>query len=257
MLESPFARGNSVIHRVSPPVRILAALFGAVVLATLSFLPSKLAGLGLSSIFLVMSRPPLRPLLRRFFSLWLFLLFFWLTVPFSIAGRALWSAGPFVFSSEGARLALGVSLTSCGMLALFLAFVASMGPAAFGEALERLYVPRRLVFLFFFSCCQAHILADEWSRLRAAAAIRGFVPSTSMHTYRTIGNMVGMTFLRSLERAERVYEAMLLRGFDGHFRCLARQSCGGRDIVFFIAVCAAFLGLAVADYRAWPLALPR
>ena len=31
------------------------------------------------------------------------------------------------------------------------------------------------------------------------------------------GNMVGQLFLRSYDRSERVYQAMLARGFDGRF----------------------------------------
>ena len=251
MFETPFASGNTVIHHISPPVRLLAALFGAIVLATLSLLPGKLAGLGISVGFLAASRPPLCPLLKRFCALWFFLLIFWITVPLSVSGNALWEAGPFIFSAEGVQLALGISLTSSAMLALFLALAATMPPAAFGEALERLHVPGKLVFLFLFSCCQMHILAIEWSRLRDAAVIRGFVPSTSLHTYTTFGNLIGMTFLRSLDRAERIHEAMLLRGFDGHFHCLARHTYHRWDIWFLIGSCAVFAVLAAVDHCPW------
>jgi cobalt/nickel transport system permease protein len=35
--------------------------------------------------------------------------------------------------------------------------------------------------------------------------------------FRTMGNMIGMLFVRSYERAERIYAAMLSRGYSGLF----------------------------------------
>ena len=37
---------------------------------------------------------------------------------------------------------------------------------------------------------------------------------------RVAGNMVGQLFLRSYERSERVYNAMVARGYKGHFYTL-------------------------------------
>jgi len=36
-----------------------------------------------------------------------------------------------------------------------------------------------------------------------------------MHTYRTYSYLFGMTLVKSRNRAERVHQAMLLRGFSG------------------------------------------
>ncbi|GAJ02568.1 unnamed protein product, partial [marine sediment metagenome] len=46
--------------------------------------------------------------------------------------------------------------------------------------------------------------------------------SSRLRQLRTIGNMVGTLFIRSYERGERVYAAMLARGFDGQCRTLKR-----------------------------------
>jgi cobalt/nickel transport system permease protein len=44
---------------------------------------------------------------------------------------------------------------------------------------------------------------------------RGFRKQTDIETLRTIGNFLGMLLVRSFERTQRVYDAMLARGYDG------------------------------------------
>jgi len=57
---------------------------------------------------------------------------------------------------------------------------------------------------------------------------------------RTIGNMIGTLFIRSYERGERIYAAMLARGFDGHSRTLNRLDFRRADAYF-----GASFGLAI------------
>ena len=64
--------------------------------------------------------------------------------------------------------------------------------------------------------------------------MRCFVPATTLHTYRTYGYMFGMTLVRSWNRATRVHQAMLLRGFDGRLIPLEQQTVGRSDIVFLV-----------------------
>jgi cobalt/nickel transport system permease protein len=60
------------------------------------------------------------------------------------------------------------------------------------------------------------------------------VPATNIHTYRTYGYLFGMTLVRSWNRAIRVHQAMLLRGFNGRLIPLAQQTVGRNDIFFLI-----------------------
>jgi cobalt/nickel transport system permease protein len=57
----------------------------------------------------------------------------------------------------------------------------------------------------------------EYQRIMKAVRVRGFRPGTNLHTYRTYGYILGMLFVRSYDRAERIRAAMLCRGFSGRF----------------------------------------
>ena len=54
---------------------------------------------------------------------------------------------------------------------------------------------------------------------------------------KTTGNMIGILFIRSYEKGERVYAAMLGRGFDGHIRTLESLKFRRVDVYFGIVFC--------------------
>ena len=63
------------------------------------------------------------------------------------------------------------------------------------------------------------------------------------------GSLIGHLLLRSMDRAERVYRAMVARGFDGEIRVLRRSSFRWSDWAF-VCGCLAFFVAA----RMWNLA---
>jgi len=53
-----------------------------------------------------------------------------------------------------------------------------------------------------------------------------------LRTIRTLSSMVGTLFIRAHERGEKVYRAMLARGYTGSVRSISRLHCGAKDWVF-------------------------
>ena len=190
------------------------------------------AALALSVAILGLSRPPLKQLCKRVALVNVFVLFLWLTVPLTMPGTPLLTLGPLTASHEGIALVWLATLKSNAILLTFLALVATMDSPTMGHALERLGVPTKLVFLFLFTYRYLHVIADEWQRLTTAARLRGFSPRTGMHTYRTIGNMLAMVLVNSFDRSGRVYQAMVLRGFQGRFISVVRFKARATDALF-------------------------
>lgn len=247
MFDEPFARGNSVIHRLDPRFRLAAAILGAVCLAVVRRPESAAWGLALAAGLLTLGRPPLGPLVRRVLTVNVFIAFLWLTVPVTMPGDFLTTWGPLSVSRQGVALATLVTLKSNAILLLFLTLVASMDSPTIGHALEKLRFPPQLVFLFLFTYRYIHVIADEHRRLNTAARLRGFTPRTNMHTYRTVGQILGMVLARSYDRSMRVYEAMTLRGFDGRFRSVAGFRATAQDCLFLAAMGVGLAGLTVLD----------
>ena len=61
------------------------------------------------------------------------------------------------------------------------------------------------------------VFLHEMKRMYRSMRVRGFHPSTSLETMRSMGNFFGMLFVRSFDRTQRVYDAMLSRGYNGRF----------------------------------------
>lgn len=253
MFDEPFARGGSFLHRVDPRFRLAVAFLCAVGLAIVRHPPVAALGLLFAVLLLALSRPPLGALVRRLLAVNIFILFLWLTVPVTMPGEPLALWGPFAFSRPGVLLTLLVTIKSNAIFLMFLALVATMDSPTIGYALERLRFPSKLVFLFLFTYRYLHVIADEWRKLHVAARLRGFVPRTNMHTYRTLGNMLGMVFVRSFDRSTRVYEAMILRGFSGRFQSVTTFRATFRDAAFAAAVLGCLVCLMAGDvYMEFP-----
>ena len=62
--------------------------------------------------------------------------------------------------------------------------------------------------------------------------IRGFQPRTNLHTYRSYAYLAGMLLVRSYDRGENVFQAMLCRGFHGVFYSLKTFSWRRQDGFF-------------------------
>ncbi len=97
------------------------------------------------------------------------------------------------------------------------------------HALRHLRVPGVLVSIISFMYRYLHVLVDETLRLlRAREARSARMPEidqdrkqrrraggTVFWRAKVAGNMAGQLFIRSFERSERVYQAMVARGYSG------------------------------------------
>lgn len=95
-------------------------------------------------------------------------------------------------------------------------------------AMRAIRIPRLLVSIFSLMWRYLFILADEVLRLnRARAARSGQAEGSAAKTggslawrARVTGGMAGNLFLRAFERSDRIYNAMLSRGYDGEIRSI-------------------------------------
>lgn len=103
------------------------------------------------------------------------------------------------------------------------------------HALRHLRVPRLLIAIISFMYRYLFVLADEASRMlrareaRSAAPPSGHGGGTLLWRAKIAGGMVGQLFVRSLERSERVYNAMLARGYRGQLLTMNPHLMRPRD----------------------------
>jgi cobalt/nickel transport system permease protein len=116
------------------------------------------------------------------------------------------------------------------------------------HALRHLRVPTLLVTILAFMVRYLSVLVDEVTRLlrarqaRSAASAQGKAGGSLLWRARIAGNMAGQLFLRSLERSDRIYSAMLARGFRGQYVTVNPHRMRRRDWLA-LGVALAALGM--------------
>ena len=112
-------------------------------------------------------------------------------------------------------------------------------------ALQKLKVPDVLVTQLLLLFRYIFVLGDEAARMGQARRLRSF--GRRGMGWRVYGQMLGQLLLRTFARAQRIYQAMKCRGFDGEIRVARRLHFGAADLVFTLAWSAAFVLFRLVD----------
>jgi len=244
ILTLPPAAAGSLIAGLNPCTRVVAAFAFALAAAAGGGLAAPVAGLALALLLAGLARLAPGRVLRRLLALEGFMAMLLLVLPFTVSGTPLFTMAGLTASAEGVRQALSIALKANAVAVAALALLGTMDMVTLGRALARLGLPDRFVTLFLFTVRYIDVLHEQYGRLRLAMRARAFRPSAGLHTWRSIGWLVGMLLVGSLERSERIHAAMRLRGFTGRFPRLDGQPAGALDWGFGAAH-AAWLGAMV------------
>lgn len=93
-------------------------------------------------------------------------------------------------------------------------FLLTLPPHSFGVALKGLPLPQGLQESVLLAGQYLEILLSEMKRMQRAAQCRGLSGPAGWLRYANAA-MIGSLYIRSLQRAERVYGAMIARGYQG------------------------------------------
>lgn len=244
MLSEAFIHGDSIPHRLDPRLRIVFTFVFSCLIAVSQDFTTLAAGLAVAVFLILLSRLPLLQIIRRLALINGFNLLLLLILPVTYEGTALFAIGHIEASREGALLAAQITLKANVIVIVFIALLATMSIATLGNALNLLRLPEKLVYLLLIAYRYVFVLEREYERLVTAMRVRGFKPGTNIHTYRTYAYLFGMILVLALSRADRVYQAMLCRGFQGRFYCLREFTFSGLDRIwlFLFALIIVLLG---------------
>jgi len=222
-----YIQGTSLVHRLDPRLKLVATL--AFVLVATS-LPVRawpafvlLAFLALGAV--LAARIPLGVALRRSSIALPFAGVVALSLPFTRAGQTLWSwpALGLSVTDEGLILFAAVLVKSWLSVLVSGLLIATTPFPQMIQAMRRLRLPAILTTILSFMYRYLFILVDEAGRLTTARAARSAGHGrTVWWRARVLGRMVGSLFIRSYERSERIYAAMLSRGFGDEIRASHR-----------------------------------
>jgi cobalt/nickel transport system permease protein len=230
---------DSFFHRLDPRTKLAAVFLFilAVALTAPTMWPVFVAYFLIIAALIVLSRVPILYVLKRSLVIIPFVL---LIAVFSAFFREGEVAGSFniwvwrVSVTYSGLQVLWTVLAKAWLSILGLILLTSTTPIAdLLKALEQLRLPRVMVMILSFMYRYIFVLNDEVMRMKQARDSRNF-GGRRLWQIKTIGNMTGTLFIRSYERGERVYAAMLSRGYDGQSRTLHCLNFGLPDLFFGI-----------------------
>jgi cobalt/nickel transport system permease protein len=164
-------------------------------------------------------------------------------VPFVRGGEQI-DLGPVEVSREGLTTFFAVSSKALiGTVSAVLLGATTTFPDVL-HGLERMRAPRLLTLIAAFMYRYLFVITGEVRRMRVALASRGYRPRHALQAA-AIGRVATALFLRTFERGERVYVAMLARGYTGTTPRLSALAFGRADVLFLAALVATLVPLRV------------
>jgi cobalt/nickel transport system permease protein len=117
------------------------------------------------------------------------------------------------------------------------------------RALRILHVPKAFVTVILLIFRYVTLLLSEARRITQAYSLRA--PGQKGVQYKVWGPLLGQLLLRSMDRANDVYDSMLLRGFDGEFRTGRSEKLKPADILWPLLWMAVILLLRLFPVVEW------
>jgi cobalt/nickel transport system permease protein len=239
--------GTSPLHRARPQCKIAASLL--FVLAVVATPREAVWAYGLYALLLAglarVAGVPL-PLLARRLVIELPFLLFAVLLPVVGQGERVEVLG-VPLAREGLWAAWNILVKgTLGVTASLLVAATTPVPELL-RGLERLRLPRAFTTVAGFMVRYADVIADELRRMRVARLSRGYDPRWIWQA-RAVAATAGALFIRSYERGERVYLAMVSRGYAGSMPVLDELAASRRQWLAALTVPATAALVAAAAW---------
>jgi cobalt/nickel transport system permease protein len=158
-----------------------------------------------------------------------------------------------IFDRVGLFSVFGITITS-GMVSM-VTLIMKAGFAIFASfiliettsiegicyALRMIRVPKVLVIVIMLIYRYIILMLKEAQRVTQAYSLRA--PKQKGICYKAWGPLLGQMLIRSIDRAQKVYESMTLRGFDGEFNIRRSEGKNLVSIFYLLIWITIFIGL--------------
>lgn len=228
---------DTPVHRIDPRSKIFVTIF--FIFITVSFPKYELSGMLPLIIYPVvimsLGRIPLENIGLKILAV----------SPFAIA---IGIANPFIDQQIIMNIGnLGISGGTVSFISILIKFFLTVGTAltliattgfeTMCAGLIRFKIPRVFAVQLLFMYRYIFVMFDEALRMIRSHSLRSF---STYPDIKIIGSLIGQLLLRSLNRAERIHNAMISRGFDGEIRIMKTMKMRPADYSYMILWCMFF-----------------
>jgi len=211
---------NRTKKNIQPSVKLIFIL--TLVIGILSLYNIKLLLLCFILVFsyLVIIKIPIKLIIRRIILVLPFIGLMLIITPFQIPGRELFKinfgAYKLAASYEGVIIVGSIFIKAITSILLVLSLTETTPKQDIFNGMNQIYIPKIIIKIIELTFNYFVIILEEFKRVIRAQRARGFKAGKSIlniYTLKTIGYTIGHIFIRSLDRSERIYAAMVSRGY--------------------------------------------
>lgn len=206
-----YAHLNTPLHRWDPRcklVALVALVFSFSFVQDITFIPMMLA---ISTFLYILSGLPLNFLTSRLRLPGIFLLILLMMLPFMSGHQVLFVLGPLSVKAEGCLDAL---LIGSKFIAIITTVMVLFGTTPFlvtVKAMQALGLPTLLADITLFAYRYLFEIQSDLRTMQRAMRLRGF--KNGSHSIGMLAALTGTILVHSYEQSERVFKAMILRGY--------------------------------------------
>lgn len=257
----PYRAGQSIIHRLDARIKLImtVAFILTAALIPAGAWPAYILLFAWVLAFEILSEVGVVYILKRAMLAIVFIMAAF-PVIFTIPGAALFRLplGGWVLTATlpGVERFLSIAAKSWISLQVAILLATTTTFPDLMVAMRAVRIPRLLVAIFGLMWRYLFVLADEAIRLmRARLARSGQADQPELKVGGSIvwrghvaGGMVGNLFLRAIDRSDRIYMAMLARGYDGEMRAEPLPDLSGSNwlaLLIFIGLLLVLLAFAL------------
>ena len=238
--------GKSFFHSWHTGLKVGCLTVTCFLFVTLRDISGCFLALAIAALAMAMSRLPWRRTLARLTAMSGFLTLLLIMLPFSgmvQAGERTFSLAflpdAFLLRLAGLHMAALIVVKAIAVALLMEPMLATASLADTLRGFRRIGLPASLTQMILLCHRYIFVFQQEAARMWQGMRVRGFAAHMDWASLAAIGNFLGMLFVSSFERTQRVYEAMLCRGFTGEMPQIAAPPVKPQDLgkaVFWLAL---------------------
>ncbi len=109
------------------------------------------------------------------------------------------------------------------------------------KGLNMLKFPVKLISTMFFTIKMIEYLNNDVKNILNTLKTRGFKAKNSLFTYQTFGNIIGMLFIRAINKTQSLNDTFLSRSFNGNIYLINNYTIQKTDYILVFLIFLIFL----------------
>jgi cobalt/nickel transport system permease protein len=168
-------------------------------------------------------------------------------MPLTVDGQVIAQHHGITVTMEGLQYSSLVIIRALSAVTLVLIM---LGTTRFDITIKALYMlkmPGALIQMLMFTYRYIFVIMDEFQRMWEAMESKGFKLKANKYGLSVLGNIIGMLIIKSYDRAQRVYQSMIAKGYTGNPGTMVNFKLQAKD--YAIALPLIFIALFMHTYQ--------